>query len=110
MPDTRGLIASGANELNFASVQGHFLSNDTAVGNLDTGLAVAFNLVDTFDDNFGVLRHGGNNFALLTLILAGEDLNGIAFFYVKFNERQPGNLLSDELLANSLKELRAREK
>ena len=97
MSDTSGLITSGANELNFASVQGHFLSNDTAVGNLDTGLAVTFNLIDTFDDNFAVLRHGGDNFALLTFIFAGEDLNGIAFFYVKFNERQRGNLLSDEL-------------
>lgn len=86
MPDARGLIASGANELNFASVQGHFLSNDAAVRNLEARFAVTFYLVDTFDDNFTILRHCGNNLALLALILARKDDYRIAFLDVKFNE------------------------
>ena len=94
MSDTSRLIASGANELDFANVKGHFLRDDAAVGNLETGLAVTFDLIDAFDDDFAVGGESGNDFALFTFILTGEDLNGIAFFDVEFNERQAGNLLS----------------
>ena len=97
MSDTSGLITSRANELNFASVKGHFLRDDAAVGNLETGLAVTFDFVDTFDDDFAVGGESGNDFALFTFILTGEDLNGIAFFNVEFNERQLSNLLSETL-------------
>jgi hypothetical protein len=94
MSDTSGLITSRANELNFASVKWQFLRDDAAVGNFKAGLAVTFDFVDTFDDDFAVGGESGNDFALFTLILTGEDLNGIAFFNVEFNERQTGNLLS----------------
>ena len=90
MSDTGRLIASGANELNFADVKGHFLRNDAALRNLHGGFGVAFDFVNAFDDDFAGVGAGGNDFALFTLILTGEDLNGIALFNVEFNERQDG--------------------
>jgi hypothetical protein len=86
MSDARRFIAGGTNELNFASVKGHFLRNDAAVGNLQAGFAVAFNLVDTFDDDFAFVGHCGNNFALLALVLARKDDDRVALLDVKFNQ------------------------
>ncbi len=83
--DTSGLIASWADELNFADVKWHFLRDNAALGNLHGGFGVAFNFVNAFDDDFSLIGHGGDNFALLALILAGEDCNGIALFNVKFH-------------------------
>ena len=88
--NARGFVAGGTDDLNFAGVQRHFLSDDAAVGNFQTGLAVAFDFVDAFDDDFAGGGHGADNFALLALIFAAEDDNGIALLDVKFNERQLG--------------------
>ena len=86
MPDARGLVAGGTNELNFANVKGHFLSNDTALRNLEARLAVTFNFVDAFDDDFAGFGHCGNNLALFTFIFAGEDDDRVALLDVKFNQ------------------------
>ena len=88
MTDTSRLVASGTNELDFASVKGHFFSNDAALRDFQTGLAVTLDFVDAFDDDFTGRGHSGNNFTLFTLILAGEDDDGITLFDVQFNERQ----------------------
>lgn len=77
--------------MNFARVKRHFLRDDAALRNFETGFGMAFNLVDAFDDDFGGFREGGQNFALLTLILTGKDNNGIALFNVKFDKRQNGS-------------------
>ena len=85
MSDPSGLIAGGADELNFADVKRHFLRNNAALRNFHRGFGVAFDFVNAFDDDFSLIGHGGDDFALLALILAGEDLNGIALFDVKFH-------------------------
>ena len=85
MSDTGRLIAGGADELNFADVKRHFLRDDAALRNFHRGFGVAFDFVNAFDDDFSLIGLGGDNFALLALILAGEDLNGIALFDVKFH-------------------------
>ncbi len=84
--NARGLVAGGADDLNFASVQGHFLGYDAAVGNFETGLAVTFDFVDAFDDDFAFVGHGADNFALLALVFAAKHDDGIALLDVKFNE------------------------
>ena len=88
MSDASGFIASGADELNFARVKGHFFRGDAALGDFDRGFRVAFNLINAFDDDLTGVRESGDNFTLFALIFTGEDLNGIAFFNVEFNDRQ----------------------
>lgn len=46
---------------------------------------MAFDFVNAFDDDFSLIGHSGDDFTLFALILAGEDLNGIALFNVKFH-------------------------
>jgi len=86
MSNARRFIASGTNELNFASVKGHFLSNYAALRNFQAGFAVTFNFVDTLDDYFAGFGHGGNNFALLALVFARKDDDRVALLDVKFNQ------------------------
>jgi len=73
MSDASGLIASWANELDFASVKGHFLSNDAALWDFEAGFRVAFNFINALDDDFTGAWESGDNFTLLTLILTGKD-------------------------------------
>ena len=95
MRNTSGLIASRANELNFAGVNWHFLRDDAALRDFEGWFGVAFDFIDTFDDDFGGIGESGNYFALFTLIFTGEDLNVIALFDMKFNERHDITTLKD---------------
>ena len=95
MRNTGGLVASGADELNIGSMKGHFFRDDAALGDFEGGFGVTFDFIDTFDDDFGGVGESGNDFALFTLILTGEDLNVIALFDMKFNERHDITTLKD---------------
>lgn len=87
MSDASGLMAVGTKELDFAGEYGKLLGDDAALRDVDGGFGMAFNLIDTLDDDFAGFGEGGEDFTLFTLIPAGEDDDGVALFNVKFNER-----------------------
>ena len=80
--------ACRANQHNLASVHGHFLYQDTALGSLLVGFRVTLNFVNAFHNNLTVLGHSSDNLALLAFIFAGQYHDRIALLYVHLNECQ----------------------
>jgi hypothetical protein len=54
MSNTSRFIASRANKLNFADIQWHFLSDDTALRSLEGRLSVAFDFINVFNDDLSL--------------------------------------------------------
>src|SRR5699024_7766442 len=73
-----GLVALGADDLHLAGVDRGLSLHDTAGLALATGLGVAGDDVDALHDDLAVGGHNDLDLALLALVLAGQDDNGIA--------------------------------
>ena len=72
------LATLGANQHNLGSSHGDRLTNDAALLILTGSTNVAVSHVDALNQNLTGGGHGGENLALLALILAGQDYDFIA--------------------------------
>ena len=80
---TYTLVALGANELNLARIDCALGLENLALVALATSLYMLGYDVRTLNDDLTFLGRSGNNLALYTLGLTGENDNGIAGFDMK---------------------------
>ena len=81
---TGGLFTLGADTHDLAGVDGAFLLDDAAFIAHLAGLGVTGADVDALDDDLALCRHGGQDFADLTLVFAAQDDDLIALLDAHF--------------------------
>ncbi len=84
MGDAGRLVALGADHHDLAGVYGGLDLNYAALLTLLAGLLMLGRNGNALDDDLALLGHGGQDFALLALIAAGQDDNLIILFNVHF--------------------------
>ena len=87
--DAGALAALGADHLDLGGIQSRFALHDAAGLALLAGLDVAGHHVDALHDDLGFAGDGAEHLALLALVLAGQDDNGIALLHIHSHSSSP---------------------
>ena len=84
--NARCLLASRADDHDFAGMHRSFLHEDAALRSLLVRFRVTLYFVDALDDNLALLRHSRDDFALFAFILTGQHDDRVALLNVQFYE------------------------